>query len=83
MQHIEEAAWTTLRVAHNSPTSYDHQSFIFDGLGPDQGARARAALALDLEGRANRGRRRGLNAETVKRRLRKSRRPGGRGSDRR
>ena len=39
------------------------------GLGPDQGARARAAAALGLEGRAARGCRQCLNAVTARRRL--------------
>ena len=40
------------------------------GLGPDQGARARAAAALELEGRAARGCRRCLSTVTARRRLR-------------
>src|SRR3954447_16489607 len=40
-----------------------------DGFRPDQGPRARASAALDLEGRAARGYCQSLNAMTVRRRL--------------
>src|SRR4051794_24509015 len=47
-----------------------HQRARADGLGPDQGPRAREAAALDLAGRAARSYRWCLNAATVRRRLR-------------